>query len=65
MNQDYFGLSASGIAQGILAGNWTSLEVVQGYIERVKRVNPSLNAMVQDRFSIAIEEAKAVDVQTH
>lgn len=44
----------------------TSEEVVRAYIERIKEVNPLLNAVVEDRFEAAIEDAKRADklVQT-
>jgi len=36
-------------------------EVVSVYIQRVQEVNPYINAVVQDRFEAALEEAKMVD----
>lgn len=44
----------------------TSEEVVRAYIERIKEVNPLINAVVEDRFQEAIEDAKRADklVQT-
>lgn len=39
----------------------SSEEIVRAYIERVKEVNPLINAVVQDRFEEAIEEAKQAD----
>lgn len=44
----------------------TSEEVVLAYIERIKEVNPIINAVVEDRFEAAIEDAKRADrlVQT-
>lgn len=41
----------------------TSYEVVSEYIERIKEVNFSLNAVVDDRFEDAIFEAKKCDDQ--
>lgn len=43
-----------------------SEEVVRAYIERIKLVNPLINAVVEDRFDAAIEDAKRADnlVQT-
>lgn len=40
--------------------------MVRAYIERIKEVNPILNAVVEDRFEAAIEDAKRADrlVQT-
>lgn len=44
----------------------TSEEVVLAYIERIKEVNPIINAVVEDRFEAAIEDARRADrlVQT-
>lgn len=39
----------------------TSEEIVRAYIERCKEVNGLINAIVESRYSDAIEEAKAVD----
>lgn len=35
--------------------------MVRAYIERIKEVNPLLNAVVEDRFVEAIEDAKRAD----
>lgn len=44
----------------------TSEQVVSAYIERIKEVNPYVNAVVEDRFEAAIEDARRADrlVQT-
>lgn len=39
----------------------TSEQVVLAYIERIKEVNPIINAVVEDRFVAAIEDAKRAD----
>lgn len=39
----------------------TSEQVIQVYISRVKEVNVVLNAVVEDRFERALQEARAVD----
>lgn len=39
----------------------TSLELVGAYIERIREVNPQLNALVEERFEAALREASAVD----
>lgn len=39
----------------------TSEEVVQAYIDRCKEVNPLVNAIVEDRFEEALEEARQID----
>ncbi|XP_031675624.1 fatty-acid amide hydrolase 2-A isoform X2 [Oncorhynchus kisutch] len=39
----------------------TSVEVVQTYIDRIQEINLLINAMVKDRFSLALQEAAQVD----
>lgn len=39
----------------------TSTELVQAYIKRTSAVNPIINALVDERFELAIKEAEAVD----
>ena len=39
----------------------SSVEVVTAFIERAKEVNELINAVVEDRYSDALEEAKEVD----
>lgn len=41
----------------------TSEEVVTVYIKRCKEVNSFINAIVEDRYINAIEEAKQVDIK--
>ncbi|XP_042911833.1 fatty-acid amide hydrolase 2-like isoform X2 [Parasteatoda tepidariorum] len=38
-----------------------SVDVVKAYIERIRQVHPIVNAIVDDRFSEAIEEARYID----
>ncbi|XP_017856358.1 PREDICTED: fatty-acid amide hydrolase 2-B [Drosophila arizonae] len=42
-------------------GQLTSQQLVEVYIERVREVNPSLNAVIEDRFEEALLEAKHAD----
>ncbi|KAM6353045.1 LOW QUALITY PROTEIN: fatty-acid amide hydrolase 2 [Alca torda] len=37
------------------------VEVVEAYVERIKEVNPLINAVVKDRFEEALQEAQQVD----
>lgn len=37
------------------------VEVVETYIERIREVNPLINAVVKDRFEDALQEARQVD----
>ncbi|XP_075234495.1 fatty-acid amide hydrolase 2 isoform X2 [Lycorma delicatula] len=54
-------LSASSLAHKIRTRQLTCVEVISAYIGRIRDVNPVLNAIVQDRFHDAMEEAHAVD----
>lgn len=38
-----------------------SEDVVRAYIQRIREVNPLINAVVEERFAAAIEEAKKAD----
>ncbi|XP_059588629.1 fatty-acid amide hydrolase 2 [Alligator mississippiensis] len=37
------------------------VDVIQAYIQRIKEVNPFINAVVKDRFEEALQEAQQVD----
>jgi len=37
------------------------VELVSAYIARVQEVNPSLNAVVEDRFEAALQDARLAD----
>ena len=54
-------MSASTLAKKIAEGEVTSHLVVSTFIQRIKEVNPIINAMVDARFSEALAEAKAID----
>lgn len=53
--------SASALAEQIRNGELSSQAVVQACIDRIREVNPFLNAVVEDRFDEAIEDAKKCD----
>lgn len=53
--------SATMLAENIRNGQLSSQEVVQAFIDRIKEVNPFLNAVVEDRFEEALEDAKMCD----
>ena len=55
--------SASSLADKIAKGEVTSHQVVSTFIQRIKEVNPIINAMVDARFSEALAEAEAIDVE--
>lgn len=54
-------LSASTLAEKIRTGQVKCTEVISAYIERIRDVNPVLNAIVQERFQQAMVEAQNVD----
>ncbi|MDP9068136.1 MAG: amidase [Actinomycetota bacterium] len=58
-----FTWSASKIAASIRSGEMTSRAVVHAHIERIRAVNPVLNAVVEERFEDALKEADAADEQ--
>lgn len=53
--------SATEITQRIRRREIGSEEIITAYIERCKEVNPLINAIVEDRFEAAIQEARKVD----
>ncbi|XP_046437078.1 fatty-acid amide hydrolase 2-like [Daphnia pulex] len=53
--------SASNLARKIRTRKVTSEEVVRVFIGRIKTVNPIINCVVDNRFELALEEAKKVD----
>jgi fatty acid amide hydrolase 2 len=55
--------SATGLATAIRAGELTSREVVEAHIALLQRVNPSLNAIVAERYAAARIEADAADAR--
>uniref|UniRef100_A0A182VKT0 TFIIS N-terminal domain-containing protein n=3 Tax=Anopheles merus TaxID=30066 RepID=A0A182VKT0_ANOME len=56
-------LSATVLAERIRKREIRSEDVVRTYIQRCQQVNPLLNAIVEDRFEAALEEAQEVDRQ--
>ncbi|KAM4021272.1 fatty-acid amide hydrolase 2 [Anomaloglossus baeobatrachus] len=54
-------IPASVLAERIRRGEVKSSVVVQSYISRIREVNPTINALVHDRFDEALREARAVD----
>src|SRR5699024_1807221 len=54
-------LDATEIISSLKNGKTTSEKVVQAHIKQINQVNPSLNAMTEDRFSTALTEADQVD----
>ncbi len=54
-------MSASEMARQVADGRLTSSELVEAHIERIRVVNPRINALVIQRFGQARAEAAAVD----
>jgi fatty acid amide hydrolase 2 len=59
----YTEMSASALAAAIRQRRVTASDVVEAHISALRRVNPSLNALVADRFDAARDEARAVDAR--
>lgn len=53
--------SAQSIARHIRAGEWSSRAVVDAHIAVIQRVNPTINAVVAERFERARSEADEAD----
>ncbi|CAG9832534.1 unnamed protein product [Diabrotica balteata] len=53
--------SATSLAQKIRKRELTSEEVVQAFVDRIKEVNPVLNALVDSRYEAALEDARKID----
>jgi fatty acid amide hydrolase 2 len=53
--------SAFALAGRIRAGALSARGVVRAHIDRIRLVNPAINALVAERFAAALEEAAAVD----
>ncbi|MDB5877203.1 MAG: hypothetical protein JWQ41_617 [Variovorax sp.] len=54
-------LSARELAARVSAGALSAVEVARHFIERVERLNPALNAIVQFDARLVLEEAASVD----
>ncbi|XP_056641153.1 fatty-acid amide hydrolase 2-B isoform X2 [Diorhabda sublineata] len=54
-------LSATELAEKIRNRNVSCESVVRAYINRIQQVNPIINAVIEDRFQAALEDAKRVD----
>lgn len=57
------GCSGTELARLIAEGDVSARETVEAHIARITQVNPSLNAMVVERFAAAREEADLADRQ--
>ncbi|XP_063244073.1 fatty-acid amide hydrolase 2-A isoform X2 [Bacillus rossius redtenbacheri] len=53
--------SAVQLAEKIRRREVSAVDVVQGFIDRIREVNPVINAVVCDRFEVALREAQDVE----
>ncbi|MCZ2443852.1 MAG: hypothetical protein LC101_08780, partial [Flavobacteriales bacterium] len=61
MSNAIFSLSATKMAELIRRGELSSYELVSKHIERAKKVNPIINAIVVERYKQALKDAKKAD----
>lgn len=61
MYHPLFELSATDLAQKIKKREVSSHEVVSRHIEYANKVNPKLNAIIQQRYELALQEARNCD----
>lgn len=54
-------LSGIRLAELIKKKEITSVELTAAHIERIRQVNPAINAVVAERFNLALDEARAAD----
>lgn len=54
-------LDATSVYEQIIKGKVSSVEVVQVYINHLKTKEDKINAIVEDRFELALQEAKEAD----
>jgi fatty acid amide hydrolase 2 len=53
--------SATALSLAMRAGRVSSREIVEAHIARIRLVNPTINALVKDRFDAALKEADNAD----
>lgn len=56
-------MDATALAKEIKEQTVTSEEVVRTYIEHSEKINPTLNAIIENRYNMALAEAKNADEQ--
>src|SRR5699024_9184093 len=56
-------MDATSLAKKIKNKHLTSYEVVSAYVSQIYNVIPALNAVVEDRLTDALKEAKAMEEQ--
>ncbi|NLI70662.1 MAG: amidase [Firmicutes bacterium] len=63
VSMEVLDLDATAMAAKIATRELSSLEAVNIYVKQLKKVNPDLNCMVENRFEQARNEAKEIDAQ--
>ena len=53
--------SAKELAMRMRMGELSSVEVTQAYIDRIDKHNPAINAVIAERFEVALDEARQAD----
>ncbi len=54
-------LTIADIIRGLEAGQFSSVEITQHYLDRIKRLDPQYNAYVTVTEDIALQQARAAD----
>lgn len=57
---DFYRVSASEIAKNVKSGDWSATDVAKQYLDRINKINPSLNAFINLHDDI-MEVAQKVD----
>jgi len=58
---DFTKLTINQIRQGLLDKKFTAVEVVQFFLERIKKIDPQIKAFITVTDKFAIEQAKSID----
>jgi len=58
---DFHTLGITELAEGVRTGRFTSVAITEHFIERIERLNPTLNAVVVFRPDQAREQARLAD----
>ncbi|MGM8211971.1 amidase [Virgibacillus sp. W0430] len=61
--KEILNMDATSIASAIRNQKLTSITAVRTFVNHIKKVNPYVNAVVEDRFTEAFVEAKQIDKQ--
>lgn len=60
---DFYKLSAIEIAEGIVSGKWTAVEILSEHLQRIKKYDKYLNSVILLCEDMAISQAKNVDAK--